>query len=911
VQQRAPVVVPQLTVRVDGQVQTLTLHVRPVLGEGNPANGFMVVFFEPTAEVAGELARELAPLEPIAHHLEEELIRVKTQLRLANEQHELQAEELKAANEELQAINEELRVSSEELETSKEELQSINEELTTINQELKIKVEEISLASNNLQNLINATDIATLFLDRSLRVSLFTPATRSIFNLIPTDKGRPLSDITSRLDYPQLLADAEMVLATLQPIEQEVRTTDGRVFMGRVLPYRTADDRINGLVVTLVDITARKKAEEAHYFLASIVESSQDSVLTVNFDGIITSWNKAAEALYGYAAHESIGQPLTLLTLPQDLALVLSNAEKIKQSQQVETYETVRVNKDGREMNLEVVLSPVRNASGQVIGISTVARDITARKRAEQVESLKRHTLEQQTESLAGTGSWEYNRQSGQFSWSEGMFTLFGLEPGTPVTPDVYRAVALETDWLVAERLVDRLQRSIEPFEETLRIQVKGGVRTLKITAVGLPGEGESARRLLGVDWDITEQVLAQQHLAETAQNLQAVLDSSPASIGLLKAVHDSLNADQIVDFTLAVGNQKLAEFFNEPLGGLLGQSAQRFSALLWDGQTLDILRQVYQQNQPRYDEKYLTTPQAKRWLAVSVSRQDDGLVLTGLDITELKQTQAQQQYWLDELAKASQSADLVTQLRNSLQERGELLRAASHDLRGQVGIIASATQLLGMAGSEADRSQIIDMIQRNIQQMTQLMSNLLDFSRLEAGQETSQLSRFDVAELLTELVAGARPLAAERGLLLKADGPLELAVTSDLVQVRRMAQNLLINAVKYTPSGQVTVSWQGPATDSGWQFSVADTGPGLPDAVLSRLRDETPAGDPGKPTTGSTFRSAGEGIGLSIVKRLCALLGGSFQIDSQPGLGTQFTVRFEGTVSSINDENNLNRPPV
>ncbi|WP_220472645.1 PAS domain-containing protein [Spirosoma foliorum] len=376
---------PQLTVRLGNQYQLITLHVRPVLGEGNPARGFMLVLFEPTTQESGEPTRERFAIEPMAHQLEEELIRVKTQLRMANEQHELQAEELKAANEELQAINEELRSSAEELETSKEELQSINEELTTINQELKIKVEELLLASNNLQNLINATDIATLFLDRSLRVNLFTPASRTIFNLIATDAGRPLSDITGRLDYPQWQVDAESVLDTLQPIEREVGTKDGRIFMGRMIPYRTADDRINGLVLTFVDITQRKKAEEANYFLASIVESSQESVLTVNFAGLITSWNQASEALYGYSSQEVIGQPLTQLALPQGLANVIGDIKKIKQAQQLDSFETVHITKTGQILTLEVALSPVKDASGQVIGVSTVARDITRRKATEEV----------------------------------------------------------------------------------------------------------------------------------------------------------------------------------------------------------------------------------------------------------------------------------------------------------------------------------------------------------------------------------------------------------------------------------------------------------------------------------------------------------------------------------------------
>lgn len=262
VQQQTNVEARNLKIRVDDHTETITIHVRPVLREGDPARGFILVLFQQMGD-ENDNESVLTSVEPMARHLEEELIRVKAQLRTSNEQHEVQAEELKASNEELQAINEELRSAAEELETSKEELQSINEELTTINQELKVKVEEISLTSNNLQNLINSTNMATLFLDRSFRVNLFTPATREIFNLIPADFGRPLSDITNRLDYAHLQEDAELVLEKLQTVEREVKSTDGRVFMMRVLPYRTAEDRINGVVLTFVDITGPKAAEEA------------------------------------------------------------------------------------------------------------------------------------------------------------------------------------------------------------------------------------------------------------------------------------------------------------------------------------------------------------------------------------------------------------------------------------------------------------------------------------------------------------------------------------------------------------------------------------------------------------------------------------------------------------------------
>jgi two-component system CheB/CheR fusion protein len=240
--------------------ELINLQVRPVIRKDDTSRGFLLILFETVEDNPVEVP--IISTEPAALHLEEELMLLKAKLRSSNEQHEYQAEELRASNEELQAMNEELRSAAEELETSKEEVQSINEELRTVNQELKIKIEETSLMSNNLQNLINSTDIGTLFLDRSLRVALFTPAIKRIFNLIPADYGRPLSDITSKLDYTDLLHDAEAVLDKLTIFENEVSTVDGHTYLMRITPYRTDEDRINGVVVTFVDITGRKDADQ-------------------------------------------------------------------------------------------------------------------------------------------------------------------------------------------------------------------------------------------------------------------------------------------------------------------------------------------------------------------------------------------------------------------------------------------------------------------------------------------------------------------------------------------------------------------------------------------------------------------------------------------------------------------------
>lgn len=380
-----------LTVRIDGENRFVNLRVYP--SDVPDAEGvYLLVIFEET-----EASETIADIEAITtrgkdgkgamdaltRHLEDELQRTKERLRMTVEQYDTSIEELRAANEELQAINEELRSATEELETSKEELKSVNEELTTVNTELKEKVEEVSHINADWQNLMHSTNIGVIFLDRNLRIKRFTSPVQEIFNVINSDAGRPLEHLTQRLDYKNFSEDAKQVLRSLLPIEREVKSENGQFFIARMLPYRTLDDKIDGVVLTFTDITERRRAEEAKFFLASIVESSDDSVVTVDFNGKITSWNRAAESLYGYPAYEAIGKSLTKLTLPDNIREVLRNIDKIKDSQTVEVFDSIRLNKDGRQMNLEIVMSPVKDADGQVMGVSTIARDVTKRRTAE------------------------------------------------------------------------------------------------------------------------------------------------------------------------------------------------------------------------------------------------------------------------------------------------------------------------------------------------------------------------------------------------------------------------------------------------------------------------------------------------------------------------------------------------
>jgi two-component system CheB/CheR fusion protein len=319
--------------------------------------------------------------DPVARHLDREIERLKSHLRDTVEQYEASTEELKASNEELQAMNEELRSATEELETSREELQSINEELTTVNHELKSKVEELGHSNSDMHNLMDATAIATVFLDRDMRITRYTPSAVSLFNLIASDLGRPLADLATRLDYPELGGDAQRVLERLVPIEREVGLPDGKWFLSRLLPYRTIDDHIAGVVVSFIDITERKQAEEVRLWLSAVVASSMDAIISFSMDQIILSWNAGAEKIFGYQAQEAIGESTSLISADNtdEQKKVI---DQMREGHPVTNLEAVRRRKDGTDIQVSLSVSPIKDTQGRVLGGTAIARDITQQKLA-------------------------------------------------------------------------------------------------------------------------------------------------------------------------------------------------------------------------------------------------------------------------------------------------------------------------------------------------------------------------------------------------------------------------------------------------------------------------------------------------------------------------------------------------
>ncbi|MFM0731170.1 chemotaxis protein CheB [Paraburkholderia sediminicola] len=369
--------------------------VRPYRRSEDSPEFALVLFDESTVGVPAATIQPAtaAAQDSLLGHLEDELHRTKQELRSTVEQSEASTEELKASNEELQAINEELRAATEELETSKEELQSLNEELFTVNAELQVKIEETGKAKDDLQNVIASTGIATVFVDREMRIKRYTPAATDLFNVIPSDVGRPLHDITHRLDYPQLAEDTVTVFESLQLIEREVRGVDGRYFLTRLSPYRTTDDHIEGAVLTIVDITAVRRAEQlvrmGEERLRLAAQSTNDfAIIVQDMDGRVVTWNKGAERIFGYSESEMTGQLLDRLYLPEEREANEPSVER-QRAQNDGRVEDERwyIRKGGARLFCSGVITPV--SSETFSGFAKIVRDLTQRKGTEALEQRK------------------------------------------------------------------------------------------------------------------------------------------------------------------------------------------------------------------------------------------------------------------------------------------------------------------------------------------------------------------------------------------------------------------------------------------------------------------------------------------------------------------------------------------
>jgi two-component system, chemotaxis family, CheB/CheR fusion protein len=415
----------KVTVGTNGGTQDIDLYIQPLRYLPTSEGLFMVVF------------QDLGAMKPVADHvevaqtetaetgtqaLEEALRATKERLQTTTEELEASNEELKSGNEELQSMNEELQSANEELQTSKEELQSINEELQTVNAELNARVEELSRANNDMRNLLDSTQIATVFLDRMLNVKGFTPAAKDVFRLVESDAGRPIMHVRARFECDSMQEDAERVLRTLATIEKPVESNEnGTRYMMRMLPYRTADNVINGVVLTFTDITRISAAEQQIARLTSDLRSriaELETLLEIVPVGVIITGphpDASHPVINAYGAR-LIGQAdgqrgLVPIIAPfrlfeGDVALEPENdplRRSARLGEAVPAWEGRLQTSSGRDVHVLISATPLFSESQGVRGAIAAIIDMSAHKRAEEQQLMLLHELQHRVKNILAT----------------------------------------------------------------------------------------------------------------------------------------------------------------------------------------------------------------------------------------------------------------------------------------------------------------------------------------------------------------------------------------------------------------------------------------------------------------------------------------------------------------------------
>ena len=348
-------------------------------------------------------------------------------MRATTQQYEAHYDEFKASNEELQAMNEELRSAGEELETSKEELQSVNEELTTVNQELKVKVEELGQANDDFRNLMNSTDIATIFLDRAFRVKQYTPRATEIFSLLPSDLGRPLLDLKHRLVYDGVLSDMNDVLNRLQIVEREVEGQNHSWFAMRIFPYRTSDDRLDGIVLTFVDVTSQRAAmaalQAAQTQIGLAQQASESALWERDLTSGVEQWSPEMYQLRG------VGRPDGRLSSvdhadgihPDDRPRVIAAFEHAVRAHQTEWNIEFRVDGNDGLTRWIAERGTVQYDDGRGTRVLGIDFDVTHRKAAEAVRARLASIVGLSRDTIV---SFDFRRRV--VTWNQGAEAMLG-----------------------------------------------------------------------------------------------------------------------------------------------------------------------------------------------------------------------------------------------------------------------------------------------------------------------------------------------------------------------------------------------------------------------------------------------------------------------------------------------------
>jgi two-component system CheB/CheR fusion protein len=782
-------------VAIDGSSLAANVTIRPFVRPGGTDKLLAVIFEDvPAAASAAAVSVETDSSKGalLVEQLETELATAKAELEATTEEFETANEELKAAHEEAMSMNEELQSTNEELEASKEELQSVNEELTTLNTQLTDTTDEVTAANNDLSNLIGSTDIATIFLDRELRIKRFTPPATELLNLIPSDVGKPVGHIQQSFRGLVLADEAQKVLKDMSTTEREVSTDDGRWYLARVLPYRTADNRIDGVVTTFSEVTQLKQTEasleNARAYAESIVETIREPLLVLDAELRAVSANAAFYKTFKVKPADTEGRPFYELGGRQfDIPALRQLLEDvIPDNSQVMDFEVEHEFPGIGRRSMLLNARRVEQAGDRPQLILLAMEDVTERRRAYEELAQAHRRLQWLIDSIPVPVSVAEDPECRRITQNPASRAAIEADLGgeaSPLVPgaewEVYRhshhGRLLEPSELPLQRAVSE-NREIRGVE--LEVEPHGGQpRMVRVDAAPVHDASGTVVGGIAVTTDITEDkrlLQAERARAETARLLEIVLDHVYSGVAHLDA-----------DFGFLQVNPQYEKATGHSAQGLVGRSffevfpseklCADFSWVRETGRLGFYLEYPFEfHDQPERGITYWD------WVLVPVKGDDGRLVSYVLSVTEVTDKVRQRERLVeDERARAKAAENVAAEV--------------SHRMKNNLAILSGLLelQLRGHTGDDAAARGLRNAISR--------------VSSLSAVHEQLYETRSDRVELKDLLRRIGEQVAA--GL---APGTTEFAVSGSVVHVSSkvgtalaiVASELITNAIKHGAPG-------------------------------------------------------------------------------------------------------------
>ncbi len=853
-------------VRHDGHRRRVNITVIPVKSKTLKEEFFLLLFDEiakvvvsqnlPRARGKVSLKGKSVKSDKYINNLQKELAETKEYLQSVIEEQESAAEEIKSANEEFLSSNEELQSINEELETAKEELQSSNEELITANDELQNRNAETILLNNDLINLLSSINMPVVMMGTDLVIRRITSQAEKALNVTPADIGRPISKIKLNVDIPDLEKTLLHVIESLHPKIFEIKSGEGNWYSVYIRPYRTINNKIDGVVVIFVDITDRRKAQqiikEARAYAENIIQTMQEPLIVLGDDLKVISANRSFYQTFKVIPQETQGQFIYDLGNRQwdipKMRELLNNV--LLRNDAFDNYEI--------EHNFEAIgqKTMILNARRLVTmrRILITINDITERKRAEERLRL---IVETAPNGMIMVGQ-------------EGKITLVNSQTEKLFGYSREEVLGQKIEMLFAERFRTQGPAYLSDFFRKPKTQPLGAGPNL----YGRKKDGSEFPMEIGLSpieipeglfslasiIDVTQRKKAEEQTAKLAAIVEASVD---AIIGeTLEGIVTSWNS----------GAQRLYGYHAQEIIGksisvlVLPEHAEEFS---------DLFKKVKQGKQvEQYETVRIRKDRSLVDVAITMSPVTSfstgeviGASVIARDITEHK--------------KAEEKLRKLDQLKT------DFISTISHELRTPLSIIKEGINLVfdRVTGDINEKQEVmLGTLRRNIDRLARIIDELLDISKIEAGKTELKREMVDIVGLIRQVVSSFEVSLKKKNLEFKINVPekqIDIYIDSD--NIIQSFTNLIGNALKFTDRGLIEISLE--EKEKEIVCVVADTGLGIAEEnlpkVFSKFQQFGRLPGPGE---------KGTGLGLAITKGIIELHGGKIWVESKFGKGTKFS---------------------